>query len=377
MLQYLEHHNGVKIAVDYFSCTFPLKVQEDELELIVIEDLVKYIGEFLNFDLSEINKEEYATNRFRYQYTIGNSIILRLSGPELLIGYRSCQIELKGQGCREFENRTNKTWIELFSFFLLRLHGNPTRIDIAIDDYDGTHTNITKIKEILDKGNYTTSFRKKYYKLMGCEQEGWTLQFGSHKSTIMLVIYDKLKEQLSKGNEVNQEFWTRYEMRYMKERAYDVVMNYIEQGEEKFNKYSYGLLYSMLDLKKDNNYNAHHIMEAETIHWWTSFLQEVSKSEIVKYKVKQSNIDTYKIWVLPIITTYFIVTHLHNGKEFNSTYIKMLEEILDYIEKVDKKKVKKINGYQDEVVQAKISLKDINDIKEKIKEYISLNQLPF
>ena len=377
MLQYLEHHNGVKIAVDYFSCTFPLKVQEDELELIVIEDLVKYIGEFLNFDLSEINKEEYATNRFRYQYTIGNSIILRLSGPELLTGYRSCQIELKGQGCREFENRTNKTWIELFGFFLLRLHGNPTRIDIAIDDYDGTHTNITKIKEILDKGNYTTSFRKKYYKLMGCEQEGWTLQFGSHKSTIMLVIYDKLKEQLSKGNEVNQEFWTRYEMRYMKERAYDVVMNYIEQGEENFNKYSYGLLYSMLDLKKDNNYNAHHVMEAETIHWWTSFLQEVSKSEIVKYKVKQSNIDTYKIWVLPIITTYFIVTHLHNGKEFNSTYIKMLEEILDYIEKVDKKKVKKINGYQDEVVQAKISLKDINDIKEKIKEYISLNQLPF
>lgn len=377
MLQYLEHQQGVKIAVDYFSCTFPLKVQEDELELIVIEDLVKYIGEFLNFDLSEINKEEYATNRFRYQYTIGNSIILRLSGPELLIGYRSCQIELKGQGCREFENRTNKTWIELFSFFLLRLHGNPTRIDIAIDDYDGTHTNITKIKEILDKGNYTTSFRKKYYKLMGCEQEGWTLQFGSHKSTIMLVIYDKLKEQLSKGNEVNQDFWTRYEMRYMKERAYDVVMNYIEQGEENFNKYSYGLLYSMLDLKKDNNYNAHHIMEAETIHWWTSFLQEVSKSEIVKYKVKQSNIDTYKIWVLPIITTYFIVTHLHNGKEFNSTYIKMLEEILDYIEKVDKKKVKKINGYQDEVVQAKISLKDINDIKERIKEFISLNQLPF
>lgn len=377
MLQYLEHQEGVKIAVDYFSCTFPLKVKEDELELIVIEDLVKYIGEFLNFEPSEINKEEYATNRFRYQYTIGNSITLRLSGPELLIGYRSCQIELRGQGCREFENRANKSWNELFSFFLLRLHGNPTRIDIAIDDYDGTHTNITKIKEILDKGNYTTSFRKKYYKLMGCEQEGWTLQFGSHKSTIMLVIYDKLKEQIAKGNEVNQEFWTRYEMRYMKDRAYDVVLNYIEQGEENFNKYSYGLLYSMLDLKKNNNYNAHHIMEADTISWWSEFLQQVSKSEIVKYKVKSLNIDTYKAWVLPIITTYFIVTYLHNGREFNSAYIKMLEEVLDYIEKVDKKKIKKINGYQDEVVQTRISLKDINDIKAAIKEYISLNQLPF
>ena len=377
MLQYLEHQNGVKIAVDYFSCTFPLKLQEDELELIVIEDLVKYIGEFLNFEPSEINKEEYSTNRFRYQYTIGNSIILRLSGPELLIGYRSCQIELKGQGCREFENRSNKTWYDLFSFFLIRLHGNPTRIDIAIDDYDGTHSNITKIKEILDKGNYTTSFRKKYYKLMGCEQEGWSLQFGSHKSTIMLVIYDKLKEQMSKGNEVNQEFWTRYELRYMKDRAYDVVLNYIEQGEENFNKYSYGLLYSMLDLKKENNYSEHNIMQADTISWWKHFLQEVEKSEIVKYKIKSNNIDTYKAWVLPIITTYFIVTYLHNGRDFNLTYIKQLEEILGYIEKVDKKKVKKINNYQEEVAQTKISIKDINNLQSSIKEYISLNLLPF
>ena len=377
MLQYLEHQNGVKIAVDYFSCTFPLKLQEDELELIVIEDLVKYIGEFLNFEPSEINKEEYSTNRFRYQYTIGNSIILRLSGPELLIGYRSCQIELKGQGCREFENRSNKTWNDLFSFFLIRLHGNPTRIDIAIDDYDGTHSNITKIKEILDKGNYTTSFRKKYYKLMGCEQEGWSLQFGSHKSTIMLVIYDKLKEQMSKGNEVNQEFWTRYELRYMKDRAYDVVLNYIEQGEENFNKYSYGLLYSMLDLKKENNYSEHNIMQADTISWWKNFLQEVEKSEIVKYKIKSNNIDTYKAWVLPIITTYFIVTYLHNGRDFNLTYIKQLEEILGYIEKVDKKKVKKINNYQEEVAQSKISIKDINELQSSIKEYISLNLLPF
>lgn len=377
MLQYLEHQNGVKIAVDYFSCTFPLKLQEDELELIVIEDLVKYIGEFLNFEPSEINKEEYSTNRFRYQYTIGNSIILRLSGPELLIGYRSCQIELKGQGCREFENRSNKTWNDLFSFFLIRLHGNPTRIDIAIDDYDGTHSNITKIKEILDKGNYTTSFRKKYYKLMGCEQEGWSLQFGSHKSTIMLVIYDKLKEQMSKGNEVNQEFWTRYELRYMKDRAYDVVLNYIEQGEENFNKYSYGLLYSMLDLKKENNYSEHNIMQADTISWWKHFLQEVEKSEIVKYKIKSNNIDTYKTWVLPIITTYFIVTYLHNGRDFNLTYIKQLEEILGYIEKVDKKKVKKINNYQEEVAQSKISIKDINELQSSIKEYISLNLLPF
>ena len=157
----------------------------------------------------------------------------------------------------------------------------------------------------------------------------------------------------------------------------NIVSYFNEILKENFNKYSYGLLYSMLDLKKDNNYNAHHIMEADTISWWKHFLQEVEKSEIVKYKIKSNNIDTYKAWVLPIITTYFIVTYLHNGRDFNLTYIKQLEEILGYIEKVDKKKVKKINNYQEEVAQSKISIKDINELQSSIKEYISLNLLPF
>lgn len=69
----------------------------------------------------------------------------------------------------------------------------------------------------------------------------------------------------------------------------------------------------MLDLKKENNYSEHNIMQADTISWWNHFLQEVEKSEIVKYKIKSNNIDTYKIWVLPIITTYFIVIYLYNG----------------------------------------------------------------
>ena len=54
-----------------------------------------------------------------------------------------------------------------------------------------------------------------------------------------------------------------------------------------------------------------------------------------------------------------------------------IEEILGYIEKVDKKKVKKINNYQEEVAQSKISIKDINELQSSIKEYISLNLLPF
>ena len=377
MLQYLEHQEGVKIVIDYFSCTFPLKLKEDELELIIIEDLVKYIAEYMGFDSSEINKEDYSTNRFKYQYSLGESVTLRLSGPTLVTGYKSCQIEMRGQGCREFEAHSSYSWIELFNFFMIGLQGSPTRLDIAIDDYEGKHATITKIKETLDKGNYTTSFRKKYYKLMGCDQEGWSIQFGSHKSTMMLVIYDKLKEQQSKGNEINQEFWTRYEMRFMKDKAYDVVFNLIDQGDDNFATYCYGLLYMMLDLKVDNNYNEHHITEAKTIEYWNDFLNKVSKSDIAKYKVVSRNIDTYKNWILPIMSSYFIIMHLHNGRDFQTTYNNMLSDLLDYIDKIDKKKIKKINQYQDEVGQRKITMKDIQEIKAKIKDYISKHQLPF
>lgn len=377
MLQYLEHQEGVKIVIDYFSCTFPLKLKEDELELIIIEDLVKYIAEYMGFDSSEINKEEYSTNRFKYQYSLGEAVTLRLSGPTLVTGYKSCQIEMRGQGCREFEAHSSYSWIELFNFFMIGLQGSPTRLDIAIDDYEGRHATITKIKETLDKGNYTTSFRKKYYKLMGCDQEGWSIQFGSHKSTMMLVIYDKLKEQQSKGNEINQEFWTRYEMRFMKDKAYDVVFNLIDQGEDNFNNYSYGLLYSLLDIKEDSNYDENNLYKANTAEYWSEFLNKVSKSDIAKYKVVSRNIDTYKNWILPIMSSYFIIMHLHNGRDFQTTYNNMLSDLLDYIDKIDKKKIKKINQYQDEVGQRKITMKDIQEIKAKIKDYISKHQLPF
>ena len=194
---------------------------------------------------------------------------------------------------------------------------------------------------------------------------------------MMLVIYDKLKEQLSKGNEVNQTFWTRYEMRFMKDKAYDVVFSLLEQGINNFNQYSKGLLYTMLDLKKDNNYNKHNITQADTIPFWKEFLNNVSKSEITKYKVLIRNIDTYKKWILPIMSSYFIIMHLHNGRDFQLTFNNILSDLLDYIDKIDKKKIKKINQYQKEIGQRNISLKDIVEIKQNIKDYISFNQLPF
>ena len=46
-------------------------------------------------------------------------------------------IELKGQGCREFEAlNPDKTWDDLLKFFVLDYDANVKRIDIAIDHFD-------------------------------------------------------------------------------------------------------------------------------------------------------------------------------------------------------------------------------------------------
>ncbi|WP_264229473.1 replication initiation factor domain-containing protein [Acholeplasma laidlawii] len=221
------------------------------------------ISEFLGFSEDEVSKDEFAQNRFQYQYKIGEDITLRLGGPRLNSGYKSCSLELKGEGCRSYENRNQvKTWNDLYEFLLVRLNSNVTRLDIAIDDYDGKHLNIHEIKDKLDMNLYTTSFRIKEYTLYS-SVKGITLQFGSPTSTHMLVIYEKLKEQQSKGVYVPQKYWTRFEMRFYQDKAYNVIMN-ILKNQDSFRNYTLGLLYEMLDIKEKNNYNSESIHKAKT-----------------------------------------------------------------------------------------------------------------
>jgi anti-anti-sigma factor len=144
-----------------------------------------------------VTKEPYAQNRFKYQYLLGDSIILRLLGPELKSGYKTCMIELKGEGCREFENKNlDKSWMDFLEFFVIRLNANPTRIDLTIDDYDGSIISFEWLKQQLDQENFTTNFKSKKYTIHGNSVDGYSIQMGNRSSVQELVIYEKNKEQI-------------------------------------------------------------------------------------------------------------------------------------------------------------------------------------
>ena len=81
--------------------------------------------------------------------------------------------------------------------------------------------------ESIENKSYTSTFNSPP-KFIKRERDGSSITFGSRKSTQMLVIYEKDKEQRAKGYEHNQPYWTRIEMRFQHEKVDLVYMDVIQ-----------------------------------------------------------------------------------------------------------------------------------------------------
>lgn len=364
-----EKRTGIHIVIDYFSATFPFICYVDDSEYQIINEIVLMVCDFLNIKKDDISKENYAIRRFEFQYKLSDHITLRLCGPELKSGHKSCSIELSGQGCREFEEiAKSKTWIDFLEFFIVRLNASPTRIDIALDDYEGSHITFDEIKRKLDSGLFTTTFQDKDFIMHGSNNKGLSLQFGSHSSTQMLVIYEKLKEQITKGIDCYQDYWVRYEMRYRQEKSYNICMNIINHGNEKFKEYVFGLLYLMIDIKADNNYGEDNIHKAKTDDKWKAFLDNVDKAKIEKYKIKKSTHETYLSWITPLVSFYLLDALIRYLNDINYLNIENYKLIIKTIDEMDKRKFKKLNDFLKESSSMKqITIEELFEIKKKLQ----------
>ena len=373
-----EIRTGTHIIIDYISCTFPFLIHAEDYELYVIEDIVNMITDFLGYTKEDVVKEEYAQNRFKHQYTIAGCITLRLIGPELKSGYHSCSIELKGEGCREWENHNkDKTWKDFIEFCLIRLNGTPTRIDLTIDDYEGKDVNLEYIRYKMDNDYYTTSFRGKKYIIHGNEELGFTLQLGSHESTQELCIYEKNKEQKKKKGYCRQPYWLRFEMRFRREKAYDVCMNLVNCEVDKYSEFFYSLLYDMLDLKEDNDYDNNNQYKIETDHQWKAFLNDVSKCKLKRFKIKKkSKLENYREWAEPIVGKYIQYICLINRNDIDKTIIDLLK--LTQKQSFNSRDFERINEYLKSLCAKPITGNETNDLELLIEKRIqSFRDLPF
>ena len=175
---------------------------------------------------------------------------------------------MSGQGCRAFETYGTGDYNSLFKLALDEpklIH--VTRLDVAYDEYTGI-LDIDRLCADTVKDKWRS--KMEFYEVIQ-SSNGKSLDIGSKSSEVMIRIYDKLAERLSKfRNEDEKEkirdeipHWIRVEIQMRNERALEfirhlsgneigkiytgVLRNYLEygyfrdlpDGSRKFNTFAY------------------------------------------------------------------------------------------------------------------------------------------
>lgn len=134
---------------------------------------------------------------------------------------------MSGTGCRTFETFGLADWMKLFDVLVsLGDNINITRCDLAFDDHTGV-LDIDRIHQDTLEGNLTMKFRtaKPLLEVDGNGNRlGLNIDYGSHKSKIMIRIYDKAQER-----GLEDEHWIRVELQLRDVNA-DSAVKYIHSG---------------------------------------------------------------------------------------------------------------------------------------------------
>lgn len=250
--------------------------------------------EELGYDLAEF---EEVPGRFFYNSgaTLGNYINVYWNDPDknpdknrLKRSSDTMAVIFTGQGATDLANKWDSDWQSVM--YLLKEWGgvNFTRIDLALDDYDGL-VSFDKIEGKLKKGHYRSS-RKAFNVHQSSDVKkrdlGRTIYIGNaradggSKGNVYARFYDKRAQYLAKNElfpvavqnhweETGKEVWQRYEISYSKKYAASIVDKIIEgQGVDKIFKTS---LRNLLELLKPNPNDSNKSRWA-VCDWWEQFL---------------------------------------------------------------------------------------------------------
>ena len=217
-LERLNPESPLTMMIDYIRIRFP------------ITDVKYVVNEILKLKLEYMIHEDYGFYSYSEHYVIGNIFVLVSQDIE-----KGVLIELKGQGCRQYEKfllAQHRSWYD-FLLDALLAGGVMKRMDLAINDMVG----ILDIEELTDKCNNEeciSVFRSfKSYRsgeLVRKNEKigmGNTLYIGSLKSEVYFCIYEKDYEQYIKLDIPIDEvkIKNRFEIRLKNERAYHAAVD--------------------------------------------------------------------------------------------------------------------------------------------------------
>jgi hypothetical protein len=219
-------------------------------------------------------------------------------------------------------------------------------------------------------GSHVSSWKKNSDELITA---GYTIYIGA-KGGNQLAIYDKLRERLSAGHEVDTECWNRYEMRFVQEKAYAVLEHYylaLETSKDfDFKQLVQALLRDFMDLKDPNDKNSR-IRRKATDPRWLMFLESVSKIDIEKRIKEPPSLEKKFKWFNNSMGS--TMTELILAKDFHGMQRVIYESILDAIDTLDSKKLSRINEYMKEHENDAVDDDRLAQVKNMIKSILDLD----
>lgn len=217
-LELLNPDLPLEMLFDYVRIRFPTTMPE------------KIIENILRLKMKYMLHEDYAFYSYDEQYIFGDIAVMLSHDIE-----KGVLIEMKGQGCRQFENfllAQRRTW---FDFFLDVFHvdGVFKRLDLAINDKVGM-LNVPELVKKCQAEECVSVFRS--FKSYGSGElirrhekadMGNTLYIGSLKSDVYFCVYEKDYEQYIKLGIPLEEnpVKNRFEIRLKNERASQAVID--------------------------------------------------------------------------------------------------------------------------------------------------------
>jgi len=373
-----------RVIIDYLSATFPLIISETEDEQERSFKTFRFFREFFGLHRCECRTEPFATNNFKYQFTLKEFITLRCDGPVNSFGERTCQLEMKGEGCREFERIANgKTWLDLCKL-LYGLDVTFKRIDITIDDLSGMEINSYYLYKKIKNGYYTSVF-KSPAKFYGLDDKTFNIEMGSRRSPTQLVIYDKRTEQLQKHKVCDESYWTRYEMRFRGAKADALVLElcqkYVNNDDIVYGldiqRFAKEQLYLTLDIKEESNDDSNHKYRNDTDPKWLAFLDDSEKSEPVKVTPRETTYESRRAYSMPraavILATWFMM----KNQDFDLYFHDLTNEMYNLLSKFSDKQKKRLNECLLENGIEPLDEAGFDNLKMKFYEKVVDMELPF
>jgi DNA relaxase NicK len=268
------------VSIDWLSFTVRCDAREDEgrgeAHSSDYGDVLYIIEGILKLDPEQF--QPMLGGRYGYRKGVSfNGIEVYYDGNSTTMG---ANVSMSGEGCKTYCQH-HKMEELLARVHELTVEGevNPTRIDVACDDYEG-NLDIGLVREHLDSDKWRSrleNYDDRKSRKRGEARVSYSIYIGSEMSEMRFRIYDKVAEQKAKGIECPHAVWNRIEMVNRRDYA-RAVLDALVTSETEIGETVAGIIVGRIAfIERDNS----KIERCSLAPWWAEFIGEVKKVKLM------------------------------------------------------------------------------------------------